>query len=222
MNNENLIIITTTLSNNEVSEKRRTNLINNFSKYNLSVILNHGIQRTSNLDNKEIMYKIIVNAFETFKKCNYEYAIICDDDFYPIDNFLNELNNTVSLLPKNWQSLHLCPGYLWGRQFRDMTKLGKINPEYNMENISFDISDRFYNNCNPKKYYNCNFWLGGPIAMLVNKNSINNILENFKNTYKMYRQPNDVILTLILDENSFICKNPQLGYENEEGGSTYT
>jgi hypothetical protein len=43
LNNSNLIIITTTLSHNVVSEKRRTNLINEFSKYNISIIFNHGV-----------------------------------------------------------------------------------------------------------------------------------------------------------------------------------
>lgn len=32
---------------------------------------------------------------------------------------------------------------------------------------------------------------------------------------------NDVILTAILNKNDYICREPMLGYENEEGGSTF-
>ena len=32
---------------------------------------------------------------------------------------------------------------------------------------------------------------------------------------------NDVILTQILNNNDYICRQPMLGYENEEGGSTF-
>ena len=43
---------------------------------------------------------MIVNNLNLFKKTTFDYAIICDDDFNPIDNFL-ELNKTIELLPNN-------------------------------------------------------------------------------------------------------------------------
>ena len=220
IHNNNTIVITTTLPKNIISEKRRNNIVNNFSKYNMPILLNHGIIDKS-LPSNFIMFKIIKNAFEIFKKYDSTYAIICDDDFFPIDNFLDELNKTVELLPANWRCLHLCPGYLWGRWFRDKSKISHLNPEYNMDNIPYDNSGRFYINCDGNLYSNKKFWLGGPIAILVNKTGAETLLNDFILQYSKQQYNNDVILTQILNTNDYICRQPILGYENEEGGSTF-
>lgn len=209
----NIIIITTTLPNNIKSENRRNNLINNFNKYGISIILNQGKRLPI-----EKSFEIMRNKIKVFIKTNYDYGILCDDDFFPINNFMNELNKTVKLLPKNWECLHLCPGYLWGRKFRDKTKIGRLNPEYNMENIPFHHSGRYYLNCKSEKYIAKHFWLGGPIAVLVNKKTARNLLSRYINSDPAI---GDVSLTKILNDKSFICREPQLGYENEEGGSIW-
>ena len=157
INNNNTIIVTTTIPKNITSEKRRNNLVNNFSKWNIPLLLNHGIIDKT-IPPHNIMFHIIKNAFEIYKKCNFEYAIICDDDFFPIANFLEELNKTVDLLPNNWRCLHLCPGYLWGRRFGDKSKIGMLNPEYNMDDIPFHESGRFYLNCDRNIYTYKSFW----------------------------------------------------------------
>jgi hypothetical protein len=216
----NTIIITTTLANNAVSEKRRNNIVNNFGDYNIPIIFNYGIQN-SGIQHHLIMFTIIRKAFDLFKKTTHEYAIICDDDFYPISNFLEELNKTIYLLPENWRCLHLCPGYLWGRKFRDIEKIGKLNPEYNMDDIPFHSSGRFYMNCDSTTYFDKNFWLGGPIAMVVNKKNIDSLLNEFILQYNINKCNNDVILTQILKENDYVCREPMLGYEDEQGGSTF-
>jgi hypothetical protein len=218
LNNSNLIIITTTLSHNPISEKRRANLINEFSKYNISVILTHGINKNTDTQ-ANIFFKIFKNSMEMFKKTTFDYAIICDDDFYPIDNFLEELNKTVALLPDNWECLHLCPGYAWGRRFRDTSKISYLNPEHNMNGIDYHESGRFYINCNPSTYFNRRFWLGGPDAILLNNYSINKYMNNFINQYNIQNDPCDVIFVKILNDNSYVCRQPQLGYEKEEGGT---
>lgn len=218
LNSSNLILITTTLANNIISEKRRNNIFNQFGKYNISLLFNYGLKNDAA---SNIMFKIIKNSMELFKKTNFDYCIICDDDFYPIDNFLFELNKTFELLPKNWRALHLCPGYLWGRAFRDTEKIGKLNPEYNMDDIPFHNSGRFYINCNSNLYFKNKFWLGGPIAILVNKNNIDSLILDFVKQYEISNANNDVILTQILNDNDFICREPQHGYEKEEGGTTF-
>ena len=146
ISDKNCIIITTTMSSNIISEKRRNNIINNFSKYNIPVLFNHGIKKDMHNDNQEMSFHLSKKSFEIYKKTGFEYGIICDDDFFPCENFLQELNETVELLPENWRSLHLCPGYLWGRLYRDNHKIGKLNPEYNMTGIEYDESGRFYKN----------------------------------------------------------------------------
>jgi hypothetical protein len=213
INSNNLIIITTSLPNNEISMKRKNNLINKFS--NFKIIFNEGI-----IDKTRKFYQTLKNALETFKNTNSEFAIICDDDFSPIDNFLDELNKTVQLLPSNWRCLHLCPGYLWGRKFRDKSKIGSLNPEYNMDKIPFHESGRFYKSCDSNKYFRNKFWLGGPIAFLVNKNSINSLLNDYVAQYNINKFNNDVILTKILNNDDFICREPILGFEEEQGGSS--
>ena len=220
LNDNNTIVITTTLPNNIISEKRRNNLVNNFSKFNMSILLNNGITN-KNIPITNIMFTIIKNALETFKKTTFDYAIICDDDFNPINNFLEELNKTIDLLPNNWRCIHLSPGYLWGRFSKDYTKIGTLNPDFDMNGIPYHESGRFYINCDNCTYFNKNFWLGGPISFVINKQNVDSLLNDFINTYNIYNNPNDVILTQILNEKDFICREPLLGYENEQGGSTF-
>jgi hypothetical protein len=220
LNSKNTIVISTTIPKNITSEARRNNLINNFSKWNIPVLLNRGIIDNT-LPNHNIMFNIIKNAFEIYKKSNYEYGIICDDDFFPINDFLQNLNNTVSLLPDNWRSLHLCPGYLWGRRFRNKDKIGFLNAEYNMTGIPYHDSGRFYLNCIGDIYFKKYFFLGGPIAIVINKNNFESLLNDYVYQYEKSNLPNDVILTQILTTDDYICREPQLGYEEEEGGTTF-
>jgi hypothetical protein len=219
INNTNTIIITTTITNNEISEKRRNNLIKNFSTFNIPLLFN--ITNKKQLPMHQISCEMTIKLLNLFKQTNYEYAIICDDDFNPIDNFLEEINKTLNLLPKNWRSVHLCPGYLWGRMFRNYDKVGNLNPEYNMDGIPFHSSGRFYMNCDSKIYFDKKFWLGGPIAFIVNKNNVDSLLHDFTTSYTNKNTYNDVILTKILNDNDFICREPMLGFENEQGGTTF-
>lgn len=220
LNSNNIIIITTTLPNNPISEKRRNNLIKNFNKYGISILFIQGKKETNKL-----FFEIMKKRIEVFIKTNYTYAVLCDDDFFPIDNFLEELNKNVDLLPNDWKCLHLCPGYLWGRNFRDKSKIGKLNPVYNMDGIKYNKNGRFYIDCNPETYQQKKFWMGGPISMLINKNSAQELLHKFINDFKKdkikNKKNNDVILTRILDNKCFVCRQPQLGYEEECGKSSY-
>ncbi len=222
INETNMVIITTTIPNNDISGKRVNNLINNLSKYNIPIIINDYIKKKKTI--AEISYEMIVNNINLFKKMNIEYTILCDNDFCPSENFLADLNKTVALLPPNWRSLHLCPGYLWGRATRDNTKIGHLNPEYNMDGIPYHESGRFYMNCNNQIYARRHFWLGGPIAVLLNKNSVDHFHQHFitQYTHLPKKLNNDVVFTLMLTPYDFICREPMLGYENEEGGSTFS
>ena len=96
-----------------------------------------------------------------------------------------------------------------------------MNPEYDMNGIPYDESGRFYINCDKNTYVNKKFWLGGPIAFIINKKNVDSLLNDFINKYNSENNPNDVILTHILNENDFICREPLLGFENEQGGTTF-
>ena len=196
-------------------------MIHNFKEYNIPILFNQGI-KDKNMHNRDIMATIVKNAMESFKKSGLDYGLICDDDFFPAANFLEELNKTVALLPANWRALHLSPGYLWGRGMRDATKIGHLNPEYAMDGIPYHDSGRFYMNCDNRLYASKNFWLGGPIAILLNKTHVDHFLNHFVFQYTHTKLNNDVILTLILTPNDYICREPMLGYEKEEGGTTFS
>ena len=92
INSDNIIIITTTLPNNSISEKRRNNLIKIFNKYKIPILFNQGKKE---LD--KTFFNIMKNRLEVFIKTKYNYAILCDDDFNPIDNFLNRISMMMKL-----------------------------------------------------------------------------------------------------------------------------
>ena len=84
-----------------------------------------------------------------------------------------------------------------------------------MKDIPVDASGRVYLT-NSQIYRKRKMWLGGPLAFVINKKSdlLTDFIKESKNP-----KPADVILTLILNEHDYVCKEP-LGYENEQGGST--
>ena len=166
---------------------------------------------------KEGLYRSITVMLELLKSMDCEYGIICQDDFYPIFDFTDELNKTVELLPSDWECLHLCPGFFWGRLFRDRSKIGHFNPEksFNTDTIRHHESGRFFLDCHGKVYSDHEIWLGGPVAFLIKKVSVDDILRKYTSHYDY----DDRVLTRILDNRSFVCREPQLGYEEECRGS---
>lgn len=221
INSENLIVVGTSLANNDIANRRRENLFNEMNKYKIPVIFNYGIINKTNYE--EAARVIFNNNMNMFRNTTFEYGIIIDDDFQPHANFLEELNKTVELLPENWRTLHLCPGYLWGRVYRNVTTAGDMVPEGDLTGLDYHESGRFFTNCKVSEWYDKHYiFLGGPIAVLVNRKKIDDVLDNFNETYKKQRDPSDRVLTKMLCENDYICRNPQLGIENEQGGTTFT
>ena len=66
-----------------------------------------------------------------------------------------------------------------------------------------------------------NCWLGGPEAFIIRKESIDRFIMLFTEYFKKNRQITDVIMTCMLNDRTFICREPQLGYEEENGGTTF-
>ena len=218
LNPDNFVVIATSLANNSIAERRRNNIFTECSKYNIPVLFQPGIQSS---DRTNTSFEYCRRQMNVFQNTKYEYALLCEDDFFPIENFLEELNTTVSLLPKTWRSLHLAPGYLWGRWFRDPTKIGKLNPEFDISWLKYDSSGRFFKDFDRTICFQKRFWLGGPTAVLVNSRTIESLQRNFEAAFALYKFPNDVLYTATLQENDFVCREPQLGYEKEEGGSCF-
>jgi len=234
INNKNCVVVSTFLDDNSISIKHKDNMIKNCKQYNLPLFGIKGIRYKEWHENNP---RAGLSSFETtlrmilaFKKLNIEYGIICQDDFFPKPNFLEELNITVERLPKDWEILHLCPGLFWGRlEYRDEKKrdrliVGKFVPE---KNILYEMpcskdNRYFYDLYKYKKELIKEgiTWLGGPVAFLLSKSKIDNFLKKY--TIDSIIAPDDKKLFLIMDKDSYVCKEPQLGYENECGGGTCT
>jgi len=165
------------------------------------------------------MYKHLRNLMHHFySQSDRPYAIVCDDDMKTCPDFLAELNETVSDLPENWKVLHLCPGCLWGRSSRN--KEFSLKPE----------RDIFLKHCLPTprrraaSYVQPPCWFGGPIAMLLNRRHIKEIIAFYDASFFKDKRPNDTILTTMASEDKlhFTALEPQLCIEEEEGGLTFS
>ena len=212
-----LILITTTIPS-AISDRRLSNLVQKFNKYNIPLLIHHGNQ---NKEKIEILYENMLAMITFFKKTGFEYAIICDNDFFPIDNFMNNLQATVDALPPGWRTLHFCPGFLWGRNGKIPCVPGVLKPSWPIDALKVDASGRFFVVEDRDIYIQKEFWLGGPMAFLVNKQTIDSLLADFKESFAQEPTLNDVILTKILTSDDYICRLPLLGYEAEEGGATF-
>tara|TARA_A100001015_G_C15029464_1_gene732358 strand:- start:2201 stop:2947 length:747 start_codon:yes stop_codon:yes gene_type:complete len=214
---DNLVIVTTNMPETSIGRQRRQNLANNFKGFH--IIFNKGIRTNIPI---ETMYRLQTNLLHRFKESGYEYGIICDDDFFPIQHFLQELNETILLLPKDWGCLHLCPGFLWGRLMRDKSMIGHLNPEGNTDisGLSYHTSGRFFTASNylQSSPYP---WMGGPQAFCIKRTYVDEFLRKFKHEYNVNPDASDVIFTRIVDNKTFVCREPQLGYEEECGGTTF-
>lgn len=202
--------------NNNISPKRRKNLIEILDNIKLSYEYDNGV---SNGTTTERMYYHILEKMKKFKYSKYKYALICDDDFYPCNDFWNKLLTTLKYIERDFRCLHLCPGCLWGRKYRNKDEIGQLNEEYNLFGL---VHNKYvFYNINKKIWINKKMWLGGPVAFLVNRENINSLIDDYSLFWKKYKVPNDVILLNILNNKDYVCRDPQLGYEREEGGSMF-
>jgi hypothetical protein len=225
---ENIVVVTTTMAGNEISERRRKMMVDTMSAFRIPVFFDHGVTDVgASLIDKQ--YRIMKSRMEQFMKMpGFEYAVLCDDDFHCHPDFLVELNQTVSMLPPDWRCLHLSPGCLGGRSiFFDKEKwktfkVGELRPEGGFEclrELEVDSTSRYFKG---SLLWNgrC-MWLGGPIAVLVRRETIVSLWEDYTRLYVRENNPNDVILTNILGNRDFVCRSPLLGYEDEMGGTCF-
>ena len=228
---ENLVVVTTTMAWNEIAERRRKMMVDTMSAFRIPIFFDHGVTDAAGTSLIEKQYRIMKSRMEQFMKMpGFEYAVLCDDDFHCSVDFLEELNRTVSVLPADWRCLHLCPGFLWGRSiFREKGKgddfrVGELVPERGMgglNGLEVDASGRYFKGCGSGLWNGKYLWLGGPIAVLVRRESIASLWEDFTQLYVRENNPNDVILTNILKDCDFVCRSPLLGYEDEMGGTCF-
>ena len=227
LSNDNLVVIATTMPT-LIGNKRRNNLVSEFGKYNIDIHLLHGLN-ASGFPRREVAANITLTMFQSFETDfaadHIEYGLIVDDDFFPKSNFLDELKQTVDLLPNGWRSLHLAVGGLYGRHAHEHD--GHLNPEprINVSHFQSHESGRFFTNVSAEIYFKEGLWLGGPMAVLVNKHTIAKLIKQYttkqNDPHLRRHEANDVLLVMCLTENDFICRDPMLGWEEMEGGTQY-
>ena len=219
INNNNLCVYFSSMNDN-ISTKRRKNLIEELNKYNLKYEIDTGVTNKA-LSTKQRQFFHILNKLESFSKSNFKYALICDDDFVPINNFYNELLSTLKYVDCNFRMIFLCIGYLWGRKYKHFNKTGRLRSEGYLFGLKHN--ERVFYDIDKNEWIKRKMWLGGPIAILVNKSHIQNLIFEYKQMFYKLNQNvnNDVLLLYILNNKDFVCREPQLGYENEQGGSLY-
>jgi hypothetical protein len=229
LTSENLITISTTLIGNEIADKRKQNLTYEMSKYGIPVLFSIGDKYEKGKTNmNEIMYNATIKRFELFLETNYEYGIICDDDFHPISNFLDELKITVKLLPENWRCLHLCPGALWGRRLHLCENVytniieGLLYTDGNISELAYHPCGRFFIEDGFKRFSGQCIWLGGPVAFLIRRERVKELMDEFIELFKKEWNPNDVILSQIMSKDDYVCRTPQMGYEKQFGNSCFS
>lgn len=210
----NLIVVYCTLRNNKISLLRAKNLKYRFRGIDTKAVI--GVTKGSVTWRSYLLLRNLMQEF--IENQTHSYGILCDDDMDICPKFLQELNRTVQDLPSNWKVLHLCPGCLWGRAFPNRTKL-----ELCPEPASFFAIRPGFTKCNRAAYnVGSPCWYGGPVAMLVNRTHVQEIMDNYDRKFAELRQDNDVVLTHMAMEDPlhFVAMDPPLCNEKDQGAST--
>ena len=109
--------------------------------------------------------EIARNTIKALKTCytsHFKLCIIMEDDAKLHPNFIDEVSETWNSLPKSATLLHMCPGFAWGRKFRNETMHFHVNPEKNVEYPK--VLSRYWNDW-PCKHGFCA--TGSPVAFMV-------------------------------------------------------
>lgn len=171
-----------------------------------------------------------------FLDSGFEYGILCEDDFSPRDHFIEELGKTVSKLPHYWRALHLCPGWAYGRSDKKhenrekVAAVGRYDPEKHKIAKGVDekctilpFSDgRVFSPMSKQTCFELELWVGGPIAVLLRRESALRFLRDIQVIKEFVGVDHaDRVMCRIMEYGpDFVCRDPQMGAEVEQGGTT--
>jgi GR25 family glycosyltransferase involved in LPS biosynthesis len=122
-------------------------------------------------------YKIFQDAF----KHNYQYILILEDDINIKSSFINQFNNALKTIPKNWDLIYFSLHQIH-QQFNGVIK--KINSHWGIP-IGIKTNNKF------------NHMLPGTHAILYSKNAIKIILDN----YLPMCYPTDNFISILIKDN---------------------
>lgn len=142
-----------------------------------------------------------IQALNTCAKSNFRLCIIMEDDAKLHPNFIDEASDTWNDLPPSARLLHMCPGFAWGRKYRNESLHFHANPE---QHIGYpDVLSRYW------KRWPCRTGFcatGGPVAFMVQADHIPLFLRSIK-------YPKDSELASRHLKSHYVAMEPQLCYE---------
>uniref|UniRef100_A0A6C0C0T2 Uncharacterized protein n=1 Tax=viral metagenome TaxID=1070528 RepID=A0A6C0C0T2_9ZZZZ len=145
-------------------------------------------------------------------------VLITQDDVQLCGHFVPELTRLLDGAPKDWRTLHLCVGYLWGRMQnkprldRELPPVVPADPEWIVPKWTAQ-GDRLAHLFEPA-------WVGGPLAFLIRKRNIENLLMELRAT--SMSTPDDLTLVWIATRNDYMVRKDLLCHEREQGGAQNT
>ena len=98
---------------------------------------------------------------------------------------------------------------------------GNLKPEGPINNLESSNCDRYFIiGENKDLWIQKKIWLGGPLAFILKKKYLEEYHNNFKDFWSKVPTYDDKIILNIATKNDYVCKNPLLGIENEQGNSS--
>lgn len=101
------------------------------------------------------------------KQCLSITYLVLEDDTSLHPNFLHELSLTLRVLPADWKILHLCIGYLWGRNHRPKNGTFELRPDGMLGETSVKPGERFLSRW-PDRFATA----GSPVAMALKSKAV--------------------------------------------------
>lgn len=214
---DSIALVVATSSATEISRKRQENLRKQAKEHRLQLT---EVSYFTEDDARQVgisvaLHNNFMKILEIASKTNAKFVIVAEDDVQFCSNFRYELKQTIDDLPKEWRTLHLCPGYYWGRSKGEPAHTYRLNPEeyVHPHDEAMRMSERVF-----RCPVHGNAW-GGPIAILLTPSraaDLHSILKLSNGT--IY---DDEFMRIVGDDFDFVARDPQLCYENQQGGSVF-
>jgi len=219
--NMDIVLVVATGDETSICQRRKDNIHAQAKEHSLRLLELPRFTKVDVIEAKKIgrsindlLRDVLLRALHLAATCGAKLAIVAEDDVHFCPNFRRELLTSVASLPSDWRTFHLCPGCYWGRSKGEAAHNFRLNPEnpIHPDDEASRWSDRVFQ-C-PR---HGNPW-GGPIAFAIQPCFAQELIN------KMISLPtdnsDDEFMRRIADHRDFVSRDPQLCYENQQGGST--
>lgn len=143
------------------------------------------------------------------------YVGFLEDDTYLSPHFCSTARRLFKSVEPNWEIVHLCPGFVWGRHSPSNKADDSFSyrPQRIVRGLETPKNKHLFNG--PP---NAKAWFGAPGAFVVNGRAIWSII--IRESNKNRRDPADVVLTKLAqtrERGHFIARDPPLCKERDQG-----